>query len=239
MILVHDWDENRGVFHPVALWMQNTLKMSVIAPDLRGHGNSKQVRGFNDPIDRERLKGPTIDRMTMDIEACKSYLMKRNNEGKLNIEQLGVLGCGFGAGLAVKWSIGDWQFPDLGRLKQGRDVKALILSLAHPFFPRQLDQPGSETENDPRQHLDTDNCWRRGYQEHERGQADQQLLPERWRDEAENAAPFFPAATSLQNTDLLKSRGTGVDREIGKFLTRRLIQLGDRFLWTDRQNPLK
>lgn len=240
MILVHDWGENRGELHQVALWMQQSLKLSVIAPDLRGHGNSTQARGFEDPIDPERLKGRAVDAMTMDIEACKTFLLKRNNEGQLNIEQLGILGSGFGGTLALKWSIQDWSYPNLGALKQGQDVKALIMispsrSFRGTTINTELNQlvilrnisvltiVGGEDSRSMSEAKRIHNSLERAWP----------------KDEREEAVPFATAATSLQKTELLKSRGMGVDRWIGRFITRRLIDLGDRLPWRDRTNPLK
>jgi len=240
MILLHDWGENRGVMHPIALWMQKALKVSVIAPDLRGHGNSTTARGYDDPIDPDRLKGNAVDAMTMDIEACKSYLVRQNNEGKLNIEQLGILGSGFGGCLALKWSIQDWRYPNLGTMKQGRDVKALILiSPSRAFRGTTINTELKQLAilrnisiqiivggEDTRSMSEA----KRIHKSFERAWGD---------DEKDQAVPFLSADTSLQKTDLLKSRGTGVDRWMGTFINRRLIQLGDRLPWSDRTSPLK
>ena len=55
-----------------------------------------------------------------DVEAAKTFLMQRNNEGKLNIEQLGVLGCGFGATLAIHWAVHDWNLAICPRTSRAR-----------------------------------------------------------------------------------------------------------------------
>ena len=61
-----------------------------------------------------------IESMVLDIEAAKTYLLQRNNEGKLNIEQLGVLGTGFGATLALIWAVGDWSVATCRPTRWGR-----------------------------------------------------------------------------------------------------------------------
>ena len=82
---------------------------------------------MDEPIDRTKFRKPALAAMVWDIEACKSFLLKENNDGKLNIEQLGVVGTGFGACLALKWAVQDWNVRSLPTLKQGQDVKGLIL----------------------------------------------------------------------------------------------------------------
>ena len=132
VILVHDWDGNRTELHSLAMFLQSQGH-AVIVPDLRGHGTSIRQRGVDEPIDREKMKGPAIESMLRDIEAAKNYLLQRNNEGKLNIEQLGILGSGFGATLALKWAVGDWNFVSRTGYKMGQDVKAVMLISPRTF----------------------------------------------------------------------------------------------------------
>ncbi len=204
MILVHDWGGNKGDFHPIAMWMQQQLKLSVITVDLRGHGNSMRVRGMEEPIDREKLKGPALAAMVLDIEACKSHLLKMNNEGKVNIEQLGVLGTGFGATLAMKWAIQDWSVRNLPTYKQGWDVKALILASPQRTFKgftisnelrkltilRNISVLTMVGEEDPKAMGDA----KRIHNAFERA----------WGEQKKEAAPLVEAPTSLQGMDLLK-----------------------------------
>lgn len=238
-ILVHDWGKSRGELHAVALWMQQSLKLTVIVPDLRGHGDSLQIQGLDEPIDLEKFKGRAVDSMVLDIEACKSFLLKQNNEGKLNIEQLGILGTGFGASLALKWSVQDWSVRNLPTFKQGQDVKAMILvSPTRSFRGTTISQ---ELKSLPI--LGNISTLTIVGRENSRSMSDAQrihkTIERAWGDQSKEAAPFLAAETSLQSTELLKSRGTGVDQWIATFINRRLVQQGDRFLWTDRTSPLK
>ncbi len=59
-----------------------------------------------------------------DLEACKSFLMDKNNAGELNINKLCVVGVEMGAVVAVDWAAWDWHWPRLATGKQGQDVKA-------------------------------------------------------------------------------------------------------------------
>ncbi|MFO7906252.1 MAG: alpha/beta hydrolase [Pirellulaceae bacterium] len=241
MMLVHDWDGSRKDLDPVALWMQRSLKLSVIVPDLRGHGESRRARGISGAIDRSELKANAINKMVLDIEACKSFLLRRNNEGKVNIEQLGVLGTGMGSLLAMKWAVRDWSVPDLPTYKQGRDVKALIL-----ISPTRSFRGATVKRELGAQFL---RIWRHiatltvvGSEElEERREAKRvhKIFKRAWGERNEEGAPFFAAPSSLQGTELLMDTSTGIDRWIATFIDRRLARLGQRFPWQDRTSPLE
>src|SRR5690606_19236633 len=59
------------------------------------------------------------------------FLVDRNDEEELNLNKLCLLGAGMGANVAVNWAAVDWEAPRLPRLKQGQDVKALVLASPH------------------------------------------------------------------------------------------------------------
>jgi hypothetical protein len=62
-----------------------------------------------------------------DMESAKAFLKKENNDGKLNLNALVVIGVREGCVMATHWAQRDWKFPSLGSVKQGQDVKALVL----------------------------------------------------------------------------------------------------------------
>ena len=129
IILVHDWEGSSKDFlaeKGLAKYLQSQ-GYAVIVPDLRGHGKSLELDARNDTIDLKKFRNADFLRMTMDIEACKKHLMKENNQGKLNIELLSVLAIGKSTLIATTWAVTDWSFPPLRGIKQGQDVKALIL----------------------------------------------------------------------------------------------------------------
>ena len=99
----------------------------MLAPDLRGHGGSTSFRNGK-KIHFKKMPLKLYHRMySMDVETCKSFLIKENNEQRLNIEKLCVVGAGLGAVVAVNWAVIDWSWPRVGGIKQGQDVKALVL----------------------------------------------------------------------------------------------------------------
>ena len=128
ILMLHGWDGQRTEYDFTASFLQR-LGHAVLVPDLRGHGESLVRRqGAREiQIDRGELSTPEIKSMVLDIEACKRFLLERNNAKELNIELLCVVGAEFGATLAVNWAVMDWSWPQLPAYKQGRDVKSLVL----------------------------------------------------------------------------------------------------------------
>jgi hypothetical protein len=53
--------------------------------------------------------------------------MEKHNAGELNIELLCVVAAEMSTVLALNWAVSDWSWPMTPTLKQGQDVKALIL----------------------------------------------------------------------------------------------------------------
>ena len=92
--------------------------------------------------------------MVNDIEACKRFLLRENNEGELNIELLTVVAAGeMGAVIGLNWVAMDWSWPILPGRKQGQDVKALVLLSPGQSFKGVTGAPGANapvhTKQDP------------------------------------------------------------------------------------------
>ncbi len=127
VLLLHGFEGSRADFHPLALVLQQA-GYAVLVPDLRGHGDSKSVRNQDITVTADRLRGEQFARMiSQDVEACKRYLIDRNNDKKCNIDKLCIVGAEMGAIIAVNYAMLDWSFPTLPTGKQGQDVKVLIL----------------------------------------------------------------------------------------------------------------
>ena len=125
-ILLHDWDRSRADL----LYLGRFLQLSgyaVIVPDFRGHGESLSVKESTKEIDRSRFRKKEIATVLGDIEACKKFLMRKNDAGELNIDLLSVAAVGKSAILAMQWAVSDWSWAPVGSVKQGQDVKSLIL----------------------------------------------------------------------------------------------------------------
>lgn len=128
VMLVHGWKGSRKDFARLAPFLQQQ-GYAVLAPDLRGHGDSVQ-RLLPTPatITADSLGARDVAAMVnMDMETCKKFLLAKNNAGELNIEKLCVVGLDVGATVALDWARFDWSWPIYPGLKQGQDVKALVL----------------------------------------------------------------------------------------------------------------
>ena len=132
VIITHDWGGDRMAMAGLAEYLQKELRASVIVPDLRGHGQSTSMTNGSKKISYKDFKKAEVMTTMADIEACKKFLMTKNNKGLLNIEMLTLVAVGETAKIAVDWSISDWSWaPTPGGDKQGQDVK--LISLVSPI----------------------------------------------------------------------------------------------------------
>jgi len=117
IIMVHGTKGDRRDFEDLATYLQG-LGHAVIVPDLRGQGANTHFTLR--PDDYSLI-------VSADMEAVKRFLKEQNNEKKLNIDALCIVGLGSGAVVALNYSQIDWAYPPLAIGKQGQDVKALVL----------------------------------------------------------------------------------------------------------------
>jgi pimeloyl-ACP methyl ester carboxylesterase len=139
VVLLHDYLETRATFASLAQRLlfrgeepNQGPFYAVIAIDLRGHGDStKQIlpNGSTQVLDAARLndRAGLAAMVTLDMEAVRSWLVTKNDEGAFNLNKLCLVGAGMGASVAANWAAQDWAAPPLAVVKQGQDVKALAL----------------------------------------------------------------------------------------------------------------
>jgi pimeloyl-ACP methyl ester carboxylesterase len=138
VLLLHDHKETRASFNSLALQLQGTgdaqLKLpsfAAVSVDLRAHGESTKQElpnGAQVDLDAAKLNKQGLLAMTAyDMEALRSFLVEKNDEGELNLNKLCIVGAGMGANVGVNWALHDWTAPPLAIGKQGQDVKALVL----------------------------------------------------------------------------------------------------------------
>ena len=126
-IILHDWERSRKDTAALATFLSSQGN-AVIIPDLRGHGDSTKVAGYDKEIDAADFKTSEIAAVMGDIETCKKFLVKKNNAGELNNDMLAVIATGKTVPLATAWVVQDWSYaPYKNGIKQGQDVKALIM----------------------------------------------------------------------------------------------------------------
>jgi len=129
VILLHEWQGQASPYAAIvkALW---DAGCAVVVPEFRGHGGSKEqeIAGRKREFDISRMgKADVMNMITGDLEAVKKFLVEENNAQRLNLNALTLVGVREGAILASHWAIRDLNFPSVGALKQGQDVKAMVL----------------------------------------------------------------------------------------------------------------
>lgn len=242
IIMLHGAQGNRAMYDRMATILQ-LAGHAVAVPDLRGHGGSLTVIGRSDPIDPSTMRPQDYAAMLLDVEAVKKFLMEKNNKGELNIEMLTVIGADMGAALALRWAMQDWSWPQLPALKQGQDVKALVLlspvrsfkgvnateALAFPVIRDRMSIMVAVGANDPASFREA----KRIYSGFERKR------PEPAPEERVQKQTLFwiEVDTNLQGVQLLDPR-LGLEASIKRFIDLRLVAKKSDFPWQDRKSPL-
>ena len=127
VVLLHMFKGSRKDYQKLALYLQSQGH-AVLVPDLRGHGDSTKVQGMTRPLEADSMpRAAFLGMVEGDMEACKKYLVERNNKSELNIEKLCLIGAEMGAIVAADYAQIDWSWPVLATGKQGQDVKAMVL----------------------------------------------------------------------------------------------------------------
>jgi len=254
VILIHGWNGVGGEFNRLALYLQS-LGHAVIVPDLRGHGESVRRRDHDRDtvrIDLKRMRPEEIAGMYLyDVEAVKTHLLEEHNQGKLNIELLTIVGTELGAIVAANWAVLDWSWPILPSLKQGQDVKALVLVSPKQALKGLKMQPAYRHENVRRLPtlvlVGTDD--RRAYSDAKRMHSKLKRFHAASSRNSRNARgedvprtlflAEFP--TSLQGTKLLDARVSdnklSPHEWIGRFINFRVVSQKDVYGWKERGSP--
>jgi pimeloyl-ACP methyl ester carboxylesterase len=135
VLLLHNWKSSRREFALLAPELQKK-GCAVLAPDLRGHGASTtkitigRGRGREEKLNASKFRSKDFTEMAQyDMRALRTFLVKKNNDGQLNLNKLVIVGSEMGAALAMVWAAYDWSVPNYEHagIKQGQDVKALVL----------------------------------------------------------------------------------------------------------------
>lgn len=142
VILVHDLGGSHRTVEPLAKALQ-AAGCVVVAPDVRGHGESRVATLPDGQDDQSKLlKKPDFDQIAAsrggrmrdqsgvygDIESARNWLKKQMAaDGIPNETPLFVIGSGLGAMLAANWTAADAMWPDLASGPQGREVAGLVM----------------------------------------------------------------------------------------------------------------
>jgi len=151
VILIHDLGGSHLTVEPLAEGLQ-AGGCTVVAADLRGHGESKLPRstgGADDPTKLLRqdeiamIAASTAGRMRDqagvrgDIECVRAWIKRETDSGRIPSAPLFVVGSGLGALLASAWTVADASWPDIASGPQGREVVGLVL-ISPPFVVKGL-----------------------------------------------------------------------------------------------------
>lgn len=246
IVLLHGLNGSRQDLLPLAAALQQQ-NHAVLAPDLRGHGESTTFSGSNRTLKADNMPPAQFGRMVNDdMESIKKFLITENNAGKLNIDRLCVLGAEMGAAVAINWAAVDWSWPPLTTGKQGQDVKGLILlspewttkglpiakAMSHPQLRSQIsvliavgDKQSSAKREAERLHSAFERFHPSAASSGDKKNADaksQDLV-------------FYPVNTLLQGTKLFSANDPQLLAEIGRFIQRRLV--AQPFPWKERISP--
>ncbi len=217
---------------------------AVILPDLRGHGESTTVilNGVEKKFDAATMPPAQFPNMvTQDMEAVKKFLIGENNAGKLNIERLGIVAAEMSVQIAVKWTVMDWAWPVLPTLKQGQDVKAIVmLSPTMSFKTLNMSQEVQSPQSPIREKISLLLiCGAEDRASLTDSRRIQQMLarfrptPEKIEDKTLFIDDTFK--TKLVGTKLLGEASLGVDELIAQFVELRLA--APSYPWKDRTTP--
>ncbi len=143
VILLHGFNNKEGKHsrkdfldeQGLARFLQaSELGCAVIVPDLRGHGESIKIKVGKrfDKLDKPLRPTQVAAIVTEDLRAVKGFLWKKNNEKKLNLCKLTVIGVEEGAALALSYAADDAVGYEqgeakVGPLKLGNFVNAAVL----------------------------------------------------------------------------------------------------------------
>ncbi len=124
VILLHSYKGDRREFNTLAPFLQQKGN-AVLAPDLRGHGESTNTR-MGVKLEAAKMPAHQFEQMVyQDMKTLKRFLVQKNDEGQLNLSKLCVVGSELGTLVALNWARYDWtsltgEYPPM-------DVRALVL----------------------------------------------------------------------------------------------------------------
>jgi pimeloyl-ACP methyl ester carboxylesterase len=251
IVLLHGLSQSRGEYKDLAPALQR-LGYAVVAPDLRGHGESTHKRGASkdDKLDAAKMAPAQFGLMVReDMRAVKDFLWERNNAGQLNIDKLCVVGADMGASVALDFAAYDavgYQNGTVyyGPLKLGRFVKALVLispKWSSPGLPLAQAARNPVVQRDiamlilvGKEDVKAMDAAKRVY-----GLFKNSHLEPTGDDKLDRQTLFFGSLpTSLQGTKLLDPR-FNVQGLIADFVYRRLVKSEEsqEWTWKDRKFP--
>ena len=241
IILLHMFEGNRHDVEGLGALLQQKGH-AVIMPDLRGHGDSKTVTGLSRPLEAKTMPPNQFGLMVEnDLETVKRFLVEKNNASQLNIEKLCIVAAEMSVPVAAAWTVRDWSWPVLPALKQGQDVKALVLlSPRGAFKTLNAAQACSNPKSPLRDKISI--LFVSGAEDVESTREAKRLYEQLQRvrpkpEKIEDATLFLEDTlkTKLEGTKLLGEPSLNVATLIDQFIELRLTK--QLYPWRDRKQP--
>ena len=248
VILIHDWAGNRKDLYSMADYLHREKGFSVIVPDLRGHGQSISRKNSDKEIKAQDFRKNDFIGILEDIEACKRFLVAKNNLGEVNIDLLVIGVVGKMSPFAVDYTLRDWQWTPLAGVKQGQDVKAVVMISPEKRFKSASMTPAfripliSGKNAEPIPMFLT---WGKGHSLTSReGQSiystligsrreDAAAIPddEKWKQLTLIKREYNSKSSGR---DLVKEKSKLISGDIGLFIEKKVADRKDEFRWQDR-----
>ena len=224
VILLHMFKGDRKEFAELAPFLQQR-GCAVLVPDLRGHGESTESAFGGPPLEAAKMHREHYSFMLYDdMETFRAFLVKKNDEGELNLNKLCLVGAEMGAAVASYYASHDWTTPrrEANRAAPSQDVKGLVLispdwdfkgmplskPLNNPFVRTQISVYIVVGKDDSKALADA----RRAYNLLERFRANEQ----------EKSVFLGQLPTKLQGTKILGAGSLKLEEAIATFIERRL-----------------
>lgn len=237
VIVMHEWQGQAGPYAPMvnALW---DAGCAVIVPEFRGHGGSREQEfgGRSREFNVNRMgKADVLNILTGDLEAVKKFLAEENNAEKLNLNALTLIGVREGAVLAAHWAVRDLNFPSVGSIKQGQDVKAMVLvSPERTLKGFHLDETLSDRSLRQLPFLIVVGQSSRQADDTERFHKRLENLKKRAGRGAAAGLQYEPIATSLDGHALINDAPDVIDK-IESFVVEVMVNNSSKFPWIERR----
>lgn len=244
VLLLHGYEGTRADYEHLALYLQQQGH-AVLVPDLRGHGDSTVLlfpNGERKEIEPKKMTPRDFNQLVADLDAIKSWLLKKNNEEEFNLEMLTVVGADMTTVTAMNFALRDWEAPELLSYKNCKDVKALVLlspdqnwrgtsmklAMKHGVVGHKLSVLVAVGKKDSAALGEAKRLVTALERQH--GEATAEKRPE------EKEIVFYAADTNLQGTKLV-ARNLDVVPIIGQFIEFRVKALADEFEYSPRIKP--
>ena len=139
VLVIHDMGGSHESVEPLSIGLQSS-GYAVLAPDLRGHGESLITRNGK-TVTTKTLRKPDVlaiaastggrirhqARARGDLETIFQWINNRDDIDGLDKTRLCVVGCGDGATIGTLWTVADASWPAITSGTQGGYVKAIAL----------------------------------------------------------------------------------------------------------------